>query len=165
MHLVLLLMQVRTHSTRPPQVGKSDVPRSNFDNIGWALLSVFQLLTGEDWPSMVQNGGCARCQRTSSRPPRCIRSHFASCPPPLPLPPCLPAYHLVLSLPCMVCPPAGMRATSPAASLYFVAAMLVGTFVIFNLFLAILLDNFTSTDEVGRGGGGKAGGGPTWWTT
>ena len=30
-------------------VGKSEVPRANFDNIFWALFSVFQVLTGENW--------------------------------------------------------------------------------------------------------------------
>ena len=35
------------------------------------------------------------------------------------------------------------RATSPVAALYFVLAICVGTYLILNLFLAILLDNFS----------------------
>lgn len=39
---------------------------------------------------------------------------------------------------------AGMlAANTPWASLYFVAAVIIGTFTIFNLFLAILLESFS----------------------
>lgn len=31
------------------QVGKTDVPDSRFDNIGWALITVFQIITTENW--------------------------------------------------------------------------------------------------------------------
>lgn len=42
------------------QVGKSQVPRSNFDNMGWAMLTVFQLLTGENWNTVMYDGGWRR---------------------------------------------------------------------------------------------------------
>lgn len=31
------------------QVGKAVVPDSRFDNIGWALITVFQIVTTENW--------------------------------------------------------------------------------------------------------------------
>jgi hypothetical protein len=31
------------------QVGKAAVPDSRFDNIGWSLISVFQIITTENW--------------------------------------------------------------------------------------------------------------------
>lgn len=49
-----------------------------------------------------------------------------------------------------------MASVSPAACLFFVAVICVGNYVMINLFLAILLDNFSSGDEPAgvRGGGG-----------
>ncbi|KAG2451635.1 hypothetical protein HYH02_003415 [Chlamydomonas schloesseri] len=79
------------------QVGKPDVPRANFDNIFWALFSVFQVLTGENWNDVMVNS---------------------------------------------------MRTLSPWASLYFVGTILVGNYLVFNLFIAILLDNLQFTDEL-----------------
>lgn len=48
-----------------------------------------------------------------------------------------------------------MASVSPAACLFFVAVICVGNYVMINLFLAILLDNFSSGDEPAgvRGGG------------
>jgi len=31
------------------QVGKAVVPESRFDNVGWAVLTVFQCITTENW--------------------------------------------------------------------------------------------------------------------
>jgi len=31
-------------------------PRANFDSFGWALITVFQILTGEDWNSVMYYG-------------------------------------------------------------------------------------------------------------
>jgi hypothetical protein len=39
------------------QVGAAEVPRSNFDNIGWALLAVFQCLTIENWNDIAVRAG------------------------------------------------------------------------------------------------------------
>eukprot|EP00198_Chlamydomonas_reinhardtii_P012109 XP_001701446.1 voltage-gated Ca2+ channel, alpha subunit [Chlamydomonas reinhardtii] len=78
-------------------VGKSEVPRANFDNIFWALFSVFQVLTGENWNDVMVNS---------------------------------------------------MRTLSPWASLYFVCVILIGNYLVFNLFIAILLDNLQFTDEL-----------------
>src|SRR5689334_3665542 len=36
----------------------------------------------------------------------------------------------------------GMAATNPAMSLYFIAGIVVGNYILLNLFLAILLENF-----------------------
>lgn len=59
------------------QVGPQAVPRSNFDSIGWALLTVFQILTLEDWNGAVAQrvhagrvgcaAACARGQRRAKR--------------------------------------------------------------------------------------------------
>ncbi|KAG2489238.1 hypothetical protein HYH03_012259 [Edaphochlamys debaryana] len=75
-------------------VGKSQVPRANFDNIFWGLYTVFQLLTQENWNNVMYDG---------------------------------------------------MRSTTPWAGVYFVVTMLAGTYLVFNLFIAILLDNFSGT--------------------
>ncbi|GLI71626.1 hypothetical protein VaNZ11_016896 [Volvox africanus] len=73
-------------------VGKSQVPRANFDNVLWGIYTVFQLLTGEDWNTVMYNG---------------------------------------------------MSTVSDWASLYFVGAIVIGNYLVFNLFIAILLDNLS----------------------
>ena len=67
------------------QVGKSNVPRSNFDNIGWALFTVFQVLTAENWNNVMYSG---------------------------------------------------MTAISPWTCLFFVLVVIVGNYMLLNLFLA-----------------------------
>ncbi|GLC62201.1 Caveolin-2 [Pleodorina starrii] len=71
-------------------VGKSQVPRAQFDNMLWGLYTVFQVLTGENWNDVMYDA---------------------------------------------------MRTVSPWASLYFVGVILIGNYLVFNLFIAILLDN------------------------
>eukprot|EP01064_Diplonema_japonicum_P029541 TRINITY_DN4809_c0_g1_i1.p1 TRINITY_DN4809_c0_g1~~TRINITY_DN4809_c0_g1_i1.p1 ORF type:complete len:1504 (+),score=269.06 TRINITY_DN4809_c0_g1_i1:171-4682(+) len=66
-------------------------PRATFDSFYWSLLTVFQILTRDDWMSPMWTA---------------------------------------------------MRETSPAACLYFVGLVLVGDFIILNLFLAILINSF-----------------------
>lgn len=41
----------------------------------------------------------------------------------------------------------GMRATNPAAALYFLSIVIIGNYVVLNLFLAILLDKFAGGNE------------------
>ncbi|GLC45300.1 Caveolin-2 [Pleodorina starrii] len=82
-------------------VGKSQVPRAHFDNVFWGIYTVFQLLTGEDWNSVMYDG---------------------------------------------------MRTVSPWASLYFVGVILIGNYLVFNLFIAILLDNFSCKMDEGEEG-------------
>lgn len=69
------------------------MPDSRFDNIGWALLTTFQLVTAENWNNVMYSG---------------------------------------------------MAATSPAAALWFIATIIIGNYVLLNLFLAVLLENFGS---------------------
>eukprot|EP00899_Mesostigma_viride_P019380 jgi/Mesvir1/27443/Mv07229-RA.2 len=76
-------------------VTHSYVPRANFDDIYWSIITIFQVLTGENWNEVMYNG---------------------------------------------------IRSTGYPAAIYFLLLVLVGNYVILNLFLAILLDNF--------GGGG-----------
>eukprot|EP00198_Chlamydomonas_reinhardtii_P012138 XP_001701475.1 voltage-gated Ca2+ channel, alpha subunit [Chlamydomonas reinhardtii] len=88
-------------------VGKSEVPRANFDNIFWSMYTVFQILTMENWNNIMYDG---------------------------------------------------MRSTTPWCAAYFVAVVLIGTYLVFNLFVAILLDNFSSVfgesdDSDGSGSG------------
>ena len=43
-------------STYMAQVGKSTTLRSNFDNFGFSMLSIFQILTGENWNEILWQG-------------------------------------------------------------------------------------------------------------
>ena len=43
-----------------------------------------------------------------------------------------------------------MRTTVPWSALYFVMVLLLGTYLVFNLFIAILLDNFAGKSLRGR---------------
>uniref|UniRef100_A0A7N4P4D4 Voltage-dependent T-type calcium channel subunit alpha n=1 Tax=Sarcophilus harrisii TaxID=9305 RepID=A0A7N4P4D4_SARHA len=72
--------------------------RKNFDSLLWAIVTVFQILTQEDWNMVLYNG---------------------------------------------------MASTSPWASLYFVALMTFGNYVLFNLLVAILVEGFQA--EPGKG--------------
>uniref|UniRef100_A0A8B9LFA6 Calcium channel, voltage-dependent, T type, alpha 1H subunit a n=1 Tax=Astyanax mexicanus TaxID=7994 RepID=A0A8B9LFA6_ASTMX len=65
--------------------------RKNFDSLLWAIVTVFQILTQEDWNVVLYNG---------------------------------------------------MASSSPLASLYFVALMTFGNYVLFNLLVAILVEAF-----------------------
>jgi len=73
------------------RLGKVYVPRHNFDDIFWSVVTIFQILTGENWNSVMYDG---------------------------------------------------IRGTSELASLYFILLVVIGNYIILNLFLAILLDNF-----------------------
>ena len=80
------------------EVGYSDVARHNFDDIYSSFITIYQVLTGENWNEVMYDG---------------------------------------------------MRTTSPISSLYFVILTLLGNYIVLNLFLAILLENFGGTpDEV-----------------
>mmetsp|Transcript_58370 Transcript_58370/g.186060 ORF Transcript_58370/g.186060 Transcript_58370/m.186060 type:complete len:1610 (+) Transcript_58370:485-5314(+) len=72
-------------------VGAVEVSRHNFDNIFWSIITIFQILTGENWNEVMYDG---------------------------------------------------MRSTSTVAAFYFLLLTIVGNYIILNLFLAILLDNF-----------------------
>lgn len=72
-------------------VGKSTVSRHNFDTMLWSTITVFQILTGEDWNMVMYDG---------------------------------------------------MRSTSSLAAVYFIMMVVLGNYIILNLFLAILLENF-----------------------
>nr|XP_045595060.1 voltage-dependent T-type calcium channel subunit alpha-1I-like [Procambarus clarkii] len=73
--------------------------RKNFDSLLWASITVFQILTQEDWNVVLFNG---------------------------------------------------MEKTSHWASLYFVALMTFGNYVLFNLLVAILVEGFSAEDEKKR---------------
>ncbi|XP_025084578.1 voltage-dependent T-type calcium channel subunit alpha-1G-like isoform X7 [Pomacea canaliculata] len=70
--------------------------RANFDTLLWSLVTVFQVLTQEDWNTVLYNG---------------------------------------------------MAHTSNWASLYFIALMTFGNYVLFNLLVAILVEGFSTEDE------------------
>ncbi|KAK3250718.1 Caveolin-2 [Cymbomonas tetramitiformis] len=78
------------------RVGPSDVPRHNFDNIFWSFITIFQILTGENWNEVMYDA---------------------------------------------------IRSVGTAASLYFILLNVLGNYVVLNLFLAILLDNFGSAGD------------------
>ncbi|KAJ9470512.1 Muscle calcium channel subunit alpha-1 [Diplonema papillatum] len=71
-------------------------PRAHFDSFYWSLLTVFQILTRDDWTTPMHDA---------------------------------------------------MRATHPVACLYFVGLVLIGDFIILNLFLAILINSFDMNQD------------------
>ncbi|XP_031205620.1 voltage-dependent T-type calcium channel subunit alpha-1I isoform X1 [Mastomys coucha] len=73
--------------------------RKNFDSLLWAIVTVFQILTQEDWNVVLYNG---------------------------------------------------MASTTPWASLYFVALMTFGNYVLFNLLVAILVEGFQAEGDANR---------------
>ncbi|XP_041062088.1 voltage-dependent T-type calcium channel subunit alpha-1H-like [Carcharodon carcharias] len=73
--------------------------RKNFDSLLWAIVTVFQILTQEDWNVVLYNG---------------------------------------------------MASTSPWAALYFVALMIFGNYVLFNLLVAILVEGFQAEGDANR---------------
>ncbi|XP_058876232.1 voltage-dependent T-type calcium channel subunit alpha-1I-like, partial [Acipenser ruthenus] len=73
--------------------------RKNFDSLLWAIVTVFQILTQEDWNAVLYNG---------------------------------------------------MASTSPWASLYFVALMTFGNYVLFNLLVAILVEGFQAEGDANK---------------
>jgi hypothetical protein len=66
-------------------------PRANFDSLGEAVFTIFQVLIGADWSSIMYN---------------CI------------------------------------RAKGETSSIYFILLVILGTIILMNLFLAIMLGNF-----------------------
>ena len=79
-----------------PNHATSDQPRAHFDTLGWALITIFQLLSGENWNTVMYDG---------------------------------------------------IRAGGVGAAFYFIVMVILGDFIILNLFLAILLTNFDGLDE------------------
>ena len=77
-------------------VGRPYRPRHNFDDVYWSIITIFQVLTGENWNEVMYDG---------------------------------------------------MYATSDALALYFLLLFSIGNYIILNLFLAILLDNFAADDD------------------
>lgn len=73
-----------------------DKPSAHFDTLGWAFVTVFQILTGENWNEVLYNG---------------------------------------------------MKVSGATAVMYFLSLSVVGNYVILNLFLAILLEQFEQEDE------------------
>ncbi|PNW76369.1 hypothetical protein CHLRE_11g467528v5 [Chlamydomonas reinhardtii] len=86
-----------TSLTYMAQVGKPSLIRANFDNIFQGFITVFQVLTFDNWADSLH---------------------------------------------------AAMHATTPWAACFYVALILIGNFMVLNLFLAILLDNFGDIDEI-----------------
>lgn len=83
------------------RLGRSDQPRHNFDDIYWGFVTIFQVLTGENWNEVMYDG---------------------------------------------------MRTQGTGACVYFLLLVIIGNYIILNLFLAILLDNFS---EIGGGEEGE----------
>ena len=86
------------------KVGWSDVARHNFDNIYWSVITIFQILTGENWNEVMYDG---------------------------------------------------MRSTGSLSCIYFLLLFILGNYIILNLFLAILLDNFGGGEEDEEGEDGE----------
>lgn len=73
------------------------IPRSHFDNFFWSMVTVFQILSGENWNSVMYDGWKAR---------------------------------------------------GWVAVVYFISLVVVGTFIVMNLFLAILLKQFDQNEDL-----------------
>ena len=82
------------------RLGAADRPRHHFDDFFWSFITIFQVLTGEDWNAVMFDA---------------------------------------------------MRTVGPWASVYFIAIVVIGNYVVLNLFLAILLDNFSNLAQAGAG--------------
>ena len=82
------------------EVGHADVMRYNFDDIFSSIISIFQVLTGENWNEIM--------------------------------------YEAV------------DKTGQDAVSLYFILLTIVGNYIVLNLFLAILLDNFGEDPDIGE---------------
>ncbi|KAL7982431.1 hypothetical protein Chor_010029, partial [Crotalus horridus] len=92
---MLLMLFIFIFSLRT-DTGDTVPDRKNFDSLLWAIVTVFQILTQEDWNVVLYNG---------------------------------------------------MASTSPWASLYFVALMTFGNYVLFNLLVAILVEGFQAEGD------------------
>eukprot|EP00644_Phytophthora_capsici_P000129 jgi/Phyca11/539928/estExt2_Genewise1Plus.C_PHYCAscaffold_40231 len=75
------------------------IPRANFDTMLWSVVTVFQILTGENWNGVMMDG---------------------------------------------------WRSSGWSAVLYFVSLVVLGNFIVLNLFLAILLGNFDESNDEER---------------
>ncbi|KAG7393764.1 hypothetical protein PHYPSEUDO_004527 [Phytophthora pseudosyringae] len=75
------------------------IPRANFDTMLWSVVTVFQILTGENWNAVMMDG---------------------------------------------------WRSSGWSAVLYFVSLVVLGNFIVLNLFLAILLGNFDESNDEER---------------
>eukprot|EP00069_Balaena_mysticetus_P006970 bmy_00977T0 len=95
---MLLMLFIFIFSLRT-DTGDTVPDRKNFDSLLWAIVTVFQILTQEDWNVVLYNG---------------------------------------------------MASTSPWASLYFVALMTFGNYVLFNLLVAILVEGFQAEGDANR---------------
>ena len=78
-----------------------DLPRAHFDDLLWAFVTVFQILTGENWNTVMYDG---------------------------------------------------CRASGWTSVLYFVSLVVMGNFIVLNLFLAILLGNFEGMEALTAAG-------------
>ena len=86
-------MSVHEHLERGVAV---DIPRAHYDTLLWSMTTVFQVLSGENWNTVMYDG---------------------------------------------------IRSVGWIAVAYFLALIFVGMFVVLNLFLAILLNNFSGLTE------------------
>ncbi|CBJ26318.1 Voltage Gated Calcium/Sodium Channel subunit alpha [Ectocarpus siliculosus] len=86
----------------------AEVPRSNFDTLMNAFTTIFEILSGENWNTVMYDA---------------------------------------------------RRATGWVSVFYFVSLIIMGMMIVMNLFLAILLSNFTNKDDVDAEAGGGSGNG------
>jgi hypothetical protein len=111
------------------QAGKSTVSRHNFDDIFTSFVTIFQILTGVHISQRLSDFEPRYSARTLLlgvhylHRERCAGENWNSV-----------MYD-------------GMRTTRPYAALYFLFIVIIGNYVVLNLFLAILLDKFASGNE------------------
>lgn len=76
--------------------GDGEPARANFDNLYWSFITIFQIITGENWNEVMYSA---------------------------------------------------IASTNWFASMYFISLLIIGNYILFNLFLAILLQNFEEDEE------------------
>jgi len=85
-----------------------DVPRHNFDTLWWSFVTVFQVLTGENWNEVLYNGITA----TTTVEDLAVSTRFYT-----------------------------------MGTIYFIILTIIGNYVIFNIFMAILLAEFDDDSD------------------
>jgi hypothetical protein len=86
-----------------------ETPRGHFDTLWWSFVTVFQVLTGENWNDVIVNSDVAACSKENCSPTE-SSGVFVS-------------------------------------SVYFILLNCVGNYMVMNLFLAILVEQFENPDE------------------
>jgi len=118
--------------------------RPNFDNIWMATLSVFQCLTGEDWNDVMYTSIDAKGGINSAGAAYVVGSNYANTTH-------LISYQLRHPHHLFSCTRASVPLTRhlhPRYALYYLCLIIIGGYVVLNIFLAIAVDSLASLKDV-----------------